>query len=129
MYTRTNSPLTFLLNVYFLYQMTNAISTYRIPFKENKILWICSIFFLTFWLSTLIGTSNLSNWIMENALVIISLILIIICNKKYQFSDLSFISFFLVRCYFIIGYNIYTFMVLLLIIIRYFVVISNVTKE
>jgi putative membrane protein len=73
--------------------MTNAISTYRTPFRENKILWACTIFFMTIWLSTLIGTSNMSNWIMENALVILSLILIIYTNKKYQFSDLSFILF------------------------------------
>lgn len=82
---------------------TNALSNYRIPFKENKILWFCSIIFLTIWASTLIGTTDFKNWILENFLVIISLILIIWNNKKYQFSDLSFVLFTVYICLHIYG--------------------------
>lgn len=82
---------------------TNAISNYRIPFKENKILWACSIIFLTIWASTLIGTTDIKNWILENFLVIISLILIIWNNKRYQFSDLSFVLFTVYICLHIYG--------------------------
>lgn len=82
---------------------TNAISTYRIPFAQNKILWACSIIFLTIWASTLIGTTDIKNWILENFLVIISLILIIWNNKKYQFSDLSFVLFTIYICLHIYG--------------------------
>jgi len=82
---------------------TNALSNYRIPFKENKTLWACSIIFLTIWASTLIGTTDFKNWILENFLVIISLILIIWNNKKYQFSDLSFVLFSIYICLHIYG--------------------------
>jgi putative membrane protein len=82
---------------------TNALSNYRIPFKENKILWFCSIIFLTIWASTLIGTTDLKNWILENFLVFISLFLIIWNNKKYQFSDLSFVLFTVYICLHIYG--------------------------
>lgn len=84
-------------------KFTNALSTYRIPFKENKTLWVCTISFLALWSSTLIGTSDLKNWILENFLVMISLILIIWNNKKYQFSDLSFVLFTVYICLHIYG--------------------------
>lgn len=84
-------------------KFTNALSTYRIPFKENKTLWVCTISFLALWSSTLIGTTDLKNWILENFLVMISLILIIWNNKKYQFSDLSFVLFTVYICLHIYG--------------------------
>lgn len=83
--------------------MTNALSNYRVPFKENKILWVCTISFLALWSSTLIGTTDLKNWILENFLVFISLFLIIWNNKKYQFSDLSFVLFTVYICLHIYG--------------------------
>jgi putative membrane protein len=84
-------------------KFTNALSTYRIPFKENKTLWVCTISFLALWSSTLIGTTDLKNWILENFLVFISLFLIIWNNKKYQFSDLSFVLFTIYICLHIYG--------------------------
>ncbi|MCE2961665.1 MAG: DUF2238 domain-containing protein [Chitinophagales bacterium] len=84
-------------------KFTNALSTYRIPFKENKTLWVCTISFLALWSSTLIGTTDLNNWILENFLVFISLFLIIWNNKKYQFSDLSFVLFTVYICLHIYG--------------------------
>ena len=84
-------------------KFTNALSTYRIPFKENKILWVCTISFLALWSSTLVGTTDLKNWILENFLVFISLFLIIWNNKKYQFSDLSFVLFTVYICLHIYG--------------------------
>ncbi len=84
-------------------KFTNALSTYRIPFKENKTLWVCTISFLALWSSTLIGTTDLKNWILENFLVFISLFLIIWNNKKYQFSDLSFVLFTVYICLHIYG--------------------------
>ena len=84
-------------------KFTNALSTYWVPFKENKILWVCTISFLAQWSSTLIWTTDLKNWILENFLVFISLFLIIWNNKKYQFSDLSFLLFIVYICLHIYG--------------------------
>jgi len=74
-------------------KFSNAISDYRTPFGENRILQICAIFFIAIWGSTLIGTSNLSNWFLENTLVILALIFFITTFRKYQFSDLSYVLF------------------------------------
>lgn len=84
-------------------KFTNAISTYRVPFRENKLLWICLSVFLIIWGSTLAGTTDLNNWFLENALVILSLILIIWSFKKYQYSDLSYLLLTIYLCLHIYG--------------------------
>lgn len=84
-------------------KFTNALSTHRVPYKENKILWVCTFLFLALWSSTLIGTTDLKNWFLENFLVFISLFLIIWNTKKYQFSDLSFVLFTIYICLHIYG--------------------------
>ena len=84
-------------------KFTNAISNDRIPFSENKILWVCALTFGVIWLSTLIGTTDYINWVLENTLVILSLIFIIINYKKHQFSDLSFVLFTIYLCLHVYG--------------------------
>lgn len=84
-------------------KFTNAITPSRIPFKENKTLWVCLAVFLSLWSSTFICTTDINNWILENFLVFISLILILWNYKKYQFSDLSFVLFTVYICLHIYG--------------------------
>jgi putative membrane protein len=72
-----------------------AVSTFRIPFLKNKWMLISIISFLVLWVSTLIGTSDLSNWILENALVFFFLIFLLLTYKRYQFSDLSYLLIFI----------------------------------
>jgi putative membrane protein len=80
-----------------------AISEYRTPFKKNPWLIGCLIIFFTLWLSTLVGTSNLSNWFLENALVFIFLGFLFISYRRYQFSDLSYLLFTIYLCLHIYG--------------------------
>lgn len=61
------------------------------PFAQNRLLQVLSVVFLIYWVSTLVGTTNLSNWFMENALVIIFLGILAFTYKKFQFSDTSYI--------------------------------------
>lgn len=49
--------------------------------------------FLAVWVSTLAGTSDYANWILENTLVILFLGFLFLTCKKYQFSDLSYVLF------------------------------------
>ncbi len=70
---------------------SNAISTFRTPFKTNKwLIGFCIIFF-SIWISTLIGTSDMANWCMENALVFIFLAYLIFTYNRHQFSDVSYL--------------------------------------
>ena len=72
-------------------KFTNAISKERIPFTKNIFLLISTAVFLIFWASTLVGTSDLANWFLENALVFIFLIVLTATYKKLKFSDLSYL--------------------------------------
>lgn len=76
-------------------KFTNAISLERIPFLKNELLLIISFIFCVFWISTFIWTTDIANWFLENALVFISIIVIISTYKKFQFSDLSYLLIFL----------------------------------
>jgi putative membrane protein len=70
---------------------TTASSPIKTNFANNSILHICVVLFSVFWISTLVGTNNISNWIMENVLVIIFLSVLIISYKKFVFSDISYV--------------------------------------
>lgn len=75
-------------------KFTNAISKERISFNKNILLIVCSVLFLIYWIFTLIGTTDLANWFLENTLVFIFLFVLIITFKKLQFSDLSYLLIF-----------------------------------
>lgn len=82
---------------------TNAISPVKTPFASNRWLQGFILLFLVIWGSTLIGTSNISNWILENMLVFIFLGFLIFTYKKYQFSDLSYLLICIYLCGHIYG--------------------------
>ncbi len=74
---------------------TTASSIERTPFKENKFIITYIILFIVGWLSTLIGTTDIYNWIMENTLVIIFLSILMFTYKKFRFSDLTYTFIFI----------------------------------
>jgi putative membrane protein len=82
---------------------TLAISETRTPFLKNKWLIAFTLIFSGIWLSTIIGTSNMSNWFLENTLVIFFLIFLIATYKKFQFSDLSYVLICVYLCLHIYG--------------------------
>ena len=82
---------------------TIAISKDRVPFKKN-------IWFLTFtaafaftWSNSLIGTTDIANWLLENTLAFIFVILLIITYKNHQFSDLSYLLICVYLCLHVYG--------------------------
>lgn len=82
---------------------SNAISTYRTPFLKNKWLIAFCIIFFSIWVSTFIGTTDIKNWFMENALVFGFLIYLFFSFKKHQFSDLSYLLITIYLCLHIYG--------------------------
>ncbi len=82
---------------------TVAISPERTPFKKNYWLFAFILVFLTVWASTLIGTTDFANWILENSLVFLFLGFLIITYRKFQFSDLSYLLISVYLCGHIYG--------------------------
>jgi putative membrane protein len=82
---------------------TNAISPTRVTIKENRWLQIFIIVFFAVWISTLIGTSDINNWILENTLVILFLGFLSFTYKKYKFSDVSNLLFCIYLCLHVYG--------------------------
>jgi putative membrane protein len=71
--------------------LTTASSTIRKPFSQNRLLQVCGIVFLIFWIGTFINTPNRTNWFTENTLVVIFLLSLSFSYKKFKFSDFSYL--------------------------------------
>lgn len=82
---------------------TIAISPTRMPFKNNYWLWTFMSVFAGVWISTLVGTTDLNNWMLENTLTVICIILLTYTFKKYQFSDLSYLLICVYLCLHVYG--------------------------
>lgn len=82
---------------------TNAISTYRTGFAKNRWMQLFILVFLAVWVSTFIGTSDMSNWILENTLTFLFLGFLIFSYRKYQFSDLSYLLICIYLCLHVYG--------------------------
>jgi len=82
---------------------TNAISLTRTEFTKNRWIQLFLLIFFSVWTSTLIGTSNLSNWILENGLVFFFLGFLAITYRRYRFSDLSYLLICVYLCLHVYG--------------------------
>jgi putative membrane protein len=84
-------------------RFTLAISKDRTPFKANPWLWVFCSLFLALWISTLVGTKDMNNWILENILTFLFIIFLITSFNKHQFSDLSYLLMFVYLCLHVYG--------------------------
>jgi putative membrane protein len=82
---------------------TNAISAERKSLTGNRWLQLFLFVFFSIWISTLLGTSDISNWILENALVIMFLVFLSVSYRHYQFSDLSYLLICVYLCLHVYG--------------------------
>lgn len=80
-----------------------AISKQRTAFKTNYWLWAFIVLFMALWVNTLVGTSDINNWLLENTLTILLLIFLAVSFKRYQFSDLSYLLIFVYLCLHVYG--------------------------
>jgi putative membrane protein len=80
-----------------------AISDFRTNFTRNY--WLISFvtIFISIWISTLVGTTDLKNWFLENILVFIFGGVLLFTYGKFKFSDLSYLLIFLYLCLHVYG--------------------------
>lgn len=84
-------------------QFTNAISADRNGASKNRWIQIFLVVFFGVWISTLIGTTDMNNWILENSLTIIFFIFLVTTYRYYQFSDLSYLLVCIYLCLHVYG--------------------------
>lgn len=77
---------------------TIAISKEKTPFKQNYWLQGFFVIFIVIWGNSLIWTSDISNWLLENLLVFLFLGFLIGTYRKFQFSDTSYLLICLYLC-------------------------------
>lgn len=82
---------------------TIAISKTRTPFSQNNWMKLFLVVFVCIWISTFIGTTDMSNWLLENTLVFLFLPFLIFTYKKYQFSDTSYLLLCIYLCLHVYG--------------------------
>ncbi|TWI81756.1 putative membrane protein [Lacibacter cauensis] len=80
-----------------------AISNYRTPLQKNYWLWIFIVVFTGIWISTLVGTTDMNNWLLENTLVFLFLAFLLFTYRYYKFSDLSYLLVCVYLCLHVYG--------------------------
>ncbi len=82
---------------------TIAISKERTPFNKNFWLWGFLALFIAIWISTLIGTNDMNNWLLENTLTVIFFLFLILTYRRYKFSDLTYLLVCIYLCLHVYG--------------------------
>ena len=80
-----------------------AISNYRTPFQKNYWLWVFIAVFTGIWISTLGGTTDMNNWLLENTLTFLFVLFLLFSYRKYKFSDLSYLLVCVYLCLHVYG--------------------------
>jgi putative membrane protein len=73
------------------------------PLKSNKWLLGSIVVFALVWLSTFIWTNDMNNWLIENALVFLSLAFLVGTYRMYRFSNLSYVLISVFLCLHVYG--------------------------
>src|SRR6188474_2593183 len=82
---------------------TIAISKNRIPVRKNAWLIAFILIFALVWSNSFIGTTDIANWLLENTLSFIFVLLLIVTYKKHQFSDVSYLLICVYLCLHVYG--------------------------
>jgi putative membrane protein len=80
-----------------------AISPFRTPMRTNYWMIAFMVAFLFVWINSYIGTTDIANWLLENALVFLFLGFLGITYRKYQFSDVSYLLICIYLCLHVYG--------------------------
>jgi putative membrane protein len=82
---------------------TLAISKERVPLKKNFWLLGCILIFILVWADSLIGTTDLANWLIENMLTFIFVGFFLITYRRFHFSDLTYLLICVYLCLHVYG--------------------------
>ena len=66
-------------------------------------LFLFLLLFVTVWINSLLGTTDVKNWLIENTLTVIALLFLIITYKKYRFSNISYFLICVFMCLHVYG--------------------------
>jgi len=75
--------------------ITTSSSLVRSSLKENKLFWLLSMLFISYWIYGWYNCIDQKDWIIENILVVLCLSVLIASRKWHRFSDLSYLCIFL----------------------------------
>ncbi|MBQ4914589.1 DUF2238 domain-containing protein [Maribacter sp. MMG018] len=70
---------------------------------KKALLPIFMLLFVIVWSNSFIGTTDVSNWLIENTLTVISLLFLIFSFKKYRFSNFSYLLICIFLCLHVYG--------------------------
>ena len=83
--------------------MHHTIPRTRKPLLQNAWLLAAIVGFVIIWVSTFVGTNDINNWLLENALVFLALLFLIVTYKRYTFSNLSYVLISIFLCLHVYG--------------------------
>ena len=84
-------------------RFTLAISRGRTPLAKNVWLMASIVVFLAVWTNSLLGTTDINNWLLENTLTFLFLFFLIFTYRKHQLSDLSYLLICVFLCLHVYG--------------------------
>jgi len=84
-------------------RFTVAISAERTPFTRNLWLMAFVAIFLVVWVNSFVGTTDMSNWRLENMLTFLFVGFLTFTYRKHQFSDLSYLLMCVYFCLHVYG--------------------------
>ncbi|KGL64305.1 DUF2238 domain-containing protein [Polaribacter sp. Hel1_85] len=70
--------------------------------KENK-LFLFGFLFAIVWINSLVGTTDIENWLIENTLTVIALLFFIITYKRFRFCNFSYFLICVFMCLHVYG--------------------------
>jgi len=82
---------------------TIAISKERIPIGKN--IWLIAFIavFISVWIASISGTTDITNWFLENTLTFIFVGFLMLSYRRFQFSDLSYLLICIYLCLHVYG--------------------------
>jgi putative membrane protein len=82
---------------------TIAISKERVPVRKN--IWMIAFIavFMSAWIASVSGTTDITNWFLENTLTFIFVGFLMLTYRKFQFSDLSYLLICIYLCLHVYG--------------------------
>lgn len=99
----SSSLPTFVTHLFTFMPFTIAISPTRTPLRSNYWLWAFMVIFFAIWVSTLLGTTDMSNWLLENTLTFLFVGFLLFSYRRYQFSDTSYLLIAVYLCLHVYG--------------------------
>ena len=74
----------------------------EMPVYTTMLFWL-SLLFIIVWVNSLVGTTDIKNWIIENTLTLIALLLLILTYKTFRFSNFSYALICIFLCLHVYG--------------------------